>query len=170
MKEFKKGQTCFAAREDGGIAVIICKGGAIDNILGQEGILFHTATEAKARAEELLRARVQHNAASKEAEAKARELNNTDKRYPKKMLVWDSDSDTYGKLERTVLGTLRGRYMTVENFGETLRAAGNAQATTVSFYRHAEDIPETLEDYLSEIELPKGAAEKIVELAKKMKL
>jgi hypothetical protein len=162
MKEFKKGQTYFIAYEDGSVGTSVWDGGIIDAILVQRGCAFHTWGDAEARAEEL-------NRTSKEAE----ELNLADKaepKYPKKMLVWDSDSDPYGKLERTVLGTLRGRYMTVEDFGTVLEAAGSAGAATVSFYRHAEDIPETLEDYLAEIELPEGAAEKIVELAKKMKL
>ena len=154
MKEFKKGQTYFAARKDGSVTVTVWGGSSYDRFRVRHGLAFHTRAEAEAKAEELTRP-------DKIAPV-----------YPKKMLVWDTDFDPgpYGKLERTVLGTLRGRYITVEHFGTVLEAAGRAGAATVSFYCHAEDIPETLEDYLAEIELPEGAAEKIVELAKKMKL
>ena len=219
MKEFKKGQTCFAASEDGSAKAIVWEGRNFEQALVRQGRLFHTATEAKARAEELLHERDMKDAASKgfrggqnyysvvprmskpttyvpvestwyhdpidvrrlrqgiafrtweDAEEKAEELNRTDKsepRYPRKQLVWNEARTK--KKERMVLGKLAGYYMTVEDFGETLMAATSEGSTKVRFYRNAEDLPETLEDYLAEIELPEGAAEKIVELAKKIKL
>ena len=144
MKEFRKGQTYFATRRDGSMEKLVWSGDTMDRFRVRQGIAFHT-----------------------EAEAKAEELKRPDKRYPKKMLVWDSDLTN--KIERTVLGTLAGKYMTAEDFGAALEAARDISSTTVIFYRHAEDIPETLEDYLNELVLDQATTDKIIELAKKMK-
>ena len=155
MKEFKKGQTYFVpvpthrslyARRQ-------WTGTATDKLYEARGLARLTAESAV----DMAKAMIRHVSGNHQPV------------YPKKMLVWDSDSDPYGKLERTVLGTLRGRYITVEHFGTVLEAAGRAGAATVSFYCHAEDIPETLEDYLSELDLDQDTTDKIIELAKKMK-